>query len=270
MMKRRKYTTEQLDFLRTGYMSMNVRDLTRAFNSHFKSNKTEGQIKAALKNHKIRCGRAHKDRLIDRNRLFSPDQVEFLIKNYSGRSIAEMTELFNNHFGTRRTRQQIKTAVHNRGITSGRTGHFPKNHKPWNHGTKGQGLTGANRGSFQKGNLPPNRKPLGSERICSKDGYVYIKVAGWDHNFNRPTRWKQKHIHIWEQKNGPVPDGFCLKFIDGDKTHIDTSNLRLISRVLNLRLNKHGYNDAPDEIKPSILALARMETKMFKKMKGAG
>jgi len=260
-MKRFRYSTKQIEFLRIGYLSMNVRDLTKAFNKRFKIKKTESQIKAALANHKILCGRSHKDRLVNRLRLFTEKQVDFLKKNYPGRTVVELRKLFNAKFYTNMTRQQIKTAVHSRGITCGRTGQFLKGHKPWNTGTKG--MTGANKTSFKKGLVPANHRPLGSERICQKDGYVWIKVAEWDSNFHRPTRWKPKHVHVWEQENGPVPKGFILKFIDGDKENVDPSNLMLISLALNLRLNKHGYNDAPAEIKPSILALAKMEVKMF-------
>ena len=122
---------------------------------------------------------------------------------------------------------------------------------------------GPNRTSFKKGNVPANIKPLGHERIDAKDGYIWIKVAEEDPYTGFPTRYKLKHYHIWEQENGPVPDGFILRFIDGDKTKIELDNLMLVSMAVNLRLNKHGYNDAPDELKPSILAMAKLEVKTF-------
>ena len=243
---------------------MNARDLTSAFNAHFNSDRTETQIKSALSSYKIRCGRAHKDRLINRLRLFTPEQIKFLKKEYTGRSVSELRTVFNETFGTNLSRQQIRSAVHNRGIVSGRTGHFPKGHKPWNCGTKGQGLTGANRGSFKKGNVPPNRKPLGSERICPKDGYIYIKVAERDPYTGFPTRYKQKHVHTWEQKNGPVPDGYAVIFKDGNKLNCDDpDNLVLVSRAELLMLNQIGHKDAPDEIKSSILALAKLRVRIF-------
>jgi len=243
---------------------MTVRDLTAAFNKNFRMNKTEGQIKFALQNHKIRCGRAHKDRLINRLRLFTSEQIDFLKNNYPGRTVVELRILFNAEFNTKMTRQQIKSAVQNRGIVCGRTGQYEKGHKPWNHGTKGQGLTGANRGSFKKGNVPPNRKPLGSERICSKDGYVYVKVAERDPYTDFPTRYKLKHVHTWEQKNGPVPDGYVVIFKDGNKLNCDDpDNLVLVSRAELLMLNRFGYKDAPDAVKSSILALSKLKVEIL-------
>jgi len=259
--KKFRYTKKHLDFLRTGYLSMNIRDLTKAFNKRFKIKKTENQIKSALANHKIICGRKHGERLITPRRLCTPAQDEFIRIEYLKHSVKELTAILNNKFGTEFTEQQIKTYVKNNKIQSGRTGCFEKGHRNWNKGTKG--LCKPNSGSFKKGRVPANHKKLGSERTDKKDGYVWIKVAEWDPNFHRPTRWKCKHVHLWEQKYGPVPEGFVLKFIDGDKENVDPSNLMLISLSLNLRLNKHGYNNAPAEIKPSILALAKMEVKMF-------
>lgn len=267
-MKKRKfkYTEKHLDFLRIGYRSMKVSDLAEAFSSHFGIQKTEGEIKAALQNHKIRCGRAHKDRLVNRLRLFTPEQVEFLRTYYKGRSVAELTDVFNGRFGAGMTRMQIRTAVKNRGFTSGRTGWFPAGNVPWNQGTRGMGLTGANKRSFKKGSVPANRKPVGSERIDT-DGYIYIKVEEPDPYTGFPTRYKLKHVHVWEQENGPVPDGMCLMFKNGIQLDCEPENLALVSRAELLRLNQLGYKDAPEDLKPSLLLLAAVETKTFKLMR---
>lgn len=246
---------------------MNIRGLTTAFNKKFGSQKTEGQVKSTLKNHSIRCGRKPKDRLITRWRLFTEDQARFIRENYGGRSIAELTVLFNDRFGASRTWQQIKTFVNNRGITSGRTGHFAKGHTSWNSGTKGQGLTTANKRSFKKGTIPPNRNPLGTERICSKDGFILIKIAEKNPYTGFPTRYKHKHVYIWEQANGPAPKGMVVAFIDGDKTRCELDNLMLISRAELLNLNRYGYKDMPAELKPSVLALSKLQVKTWAKEK---
>lgn len=256
-----KYTAEQIEFLRTGYQSMNARSLTRVFNMQFAMHKTEVQIKSTLQNHRIFCGRKHKDRLISRLRIYTSEQIEFLRNNYAGRRTIELAVMFNDRFGTNKTTQQIKTAVHNRGIISGRTGRFENGHKPWNTGTKGLGLTGANITSFKKGNVPANRRPLGSERIDSKDSYILIKIAEQDPRTGFSTRYKHKHVYIWEQANGPVPEGMVVVFRDGDKLNIEPENLMLISRAELLKLNQYGYKDAPDKLKLSILALTKLEVK---------
>ena len=139
-------------------------------------------------------------------------------------------------------------------------GRFYKGHTTWNAGTKGQGLTGPNSGSFKKGNVPPNRKPLWSERIDTKDGYVLMKVPEKDPHTGFPTRYRFKHVWIYEQIHGPVPDGHVVIFKDQDKRNFDPDNLVAIKRAELLQINKAGYREAPDELKPSILALGKLKT----------
>jgi len=267
-MKSKKYTDKQIEFLRPGYLLMSVRDLAKSFNKEFGTEKTEGQIKSTLQNHKLRCGRKPKDRLINRLRLFTSGQITFLRDNYVGRSVVELTKLFNERFGVSLTREQIKTAVANRRITSGRTGCFPKGHRPWNCGTKGQGLTGANSGSFKKGNVPANRKPLLTTRVCPKDGFILMKIPETDPYTGFPTRYKHKHVYIWEQKHGPRPKGMVVAFIDGDKTNCEPENLMLITRAELLNLNRHGYKSVPNSLKSSVLALSTLQVKTWRKEKG--
>lgn len=146
---------------------------------------------------------------------------------------------------------------------SGKTGRFLEGHRPWNHGTKGQELTGANSKSFKKGNEPPNRKPLWTERVCKKGGVVLMKVPERDPYTGGSTRYKRKHVYIWEQEHGPVPKGMVVAFIDGDKLNCEPENLMLISRAELLALNQHGYKNMPDELKPKVLALAKLRVKIW-------
>lgn len=265
MKKKFKYTAEHLEFLRDGYQSMPIRDLVPAFNKVFGLVKTAVQIQSALKSHRITCGRKHSERMMPL-RIFTPEQIQFLRAHYMGRNVAELRDIFNKHFGADKTWKQIKFAVHNRNIVCGRTGRFEKGYVSWNKGTKG--LTSVNVTSFKKGNNPPNRKPLGSERICSKDGYVLIKVAERNPHTGSPTRYKHKHVHLWEKDNGPVPSGMVVAFKDGNKLNFDPGNRMLISRAELQALNKHGYSKAPDELKPSVLALVKLKVKTFAKARG--
>ena len=179
--------------------------------------------------------------------------------NYKMIGVKEITLLLNERFQINLKPSQVKTYVQNHGIKSGRTGCFKKGHTPANKGTKG--LTGANPGSFKPGNVPPNRKPMGAERICSKDGYILKKIKEVDPYTGFGTRYRLKHIHIWEQANGPVPEGQVVAFIDGDKTNCRLENLMLISRLELLNLNQLGYKDMPGALKPSALALAKLRAK---------
>jgi hypothetical protein len=264
---RDSYTEAHLRFLRKAYASMKVQDLTIAFNKQFGTSKSEVAIKSALSNNKIVCGRKGSERLINHERLYTPEQRQFIFDHHVGRSRAEMADLFNRRFGANMTVVQVKAFVANRHLNSGLTGRFEKGQIPPNKGTKG--LTGANRTSFKKGDIPSNTRQLYAERI-SKDGYVEIKVPEKNPYTGCPTRFRLKHIWIWEQSHGKIPVSHAILFKDGNPLHCALDNLMLIKRSELLRLNKHGYKEAPAEIKPTVLALAKLEVKTFEAIKGEG
>jgi hypothetical protein len=107
-------------------------------------------------------------------RAYTTEQVDWLRENYPLMPLDALHTAFNAQFGQARTRDAIKATLGREKITSGRTGRFEQGQHPWNRGSKG--IMRANVCSFKKGNVPPNRKPLYSERICTKDGYINISV----------------------------------------------------------------------------------------------
>ena len=74
-------------------------------------------------------------------------------------------------------------------------------------------------------------------------------------------------MHVYEQGHGPVPKGMVVSFKDGDKTNCEPDNLMLISKAELLNLNQKGYKDLPADLKPSVLALAKLQVKTFEKAK---
>ena len=128
-----------------------------------------------------------------------------------------------------------------------------------------------NSGNFKPGDVPPNRRPLWSERIDSKDGFILIKVPERNPHTGFPTRYKHKHVWVWEQANGPVPEGHAVVFRDSDKLNCSIENLILLSRAELLSLNLHGYREMPTELKPIVLTMARIEAKAgFRTRPGRG
>ena len=255
-----RYSAEQEEFLRERHLT-SLAVLVEAFNARFETQQTRGAIHSFFNNHGIKRVRHKPGKGNGKPRSFTPEQVQWLRENIAGRSHAEIASELNTLFNDNKTVEQIKTFIGNRGLNTGRTGCFETGHKPWNNGTKGQKLTGPNAGTFKKGNVPANREPLWDERICPKDGYILMKVPERDPHTGFPTRYKHKHVWIWEQANGPVPEGMAGFLIDADKLHCELVNLMLVTRGELLLLNLHKYKDHPPEIRPSILALAKLEAK---------
>jgi hypothetical protein len=239
---------------------MQVPKLTKRFNLKFGTEKTDSQIKSCLSNHGLTCGRPTGNPK-GAYRLYTPREAQFLRDNYTGRTVVDLTILFNRRFHRDMTQRQIKTFVHNNGITCGNTGCFVKGHRPWNTGTKG--LTGANKTSFRKGHIPENIKPLGAERL-NVYGYLEIKISEQNPYTGASTRYQLKHVHIWEKAHGKVPQGFCLAFKDGNPLNCILDNLILLSRDELLELNQSHYKEAPPEIKPNLLMLSKLNRKIAK------
>ena len=253
------YSKEQIQFLREGFPKMFLPELTDAFNTRFSLNKTPGQLKAAMKNHRIRCGRKSGEYNKGRLRAFTYAQKDYIEEKYKLLSLSELTNEFNKQFDTDKSESQIRGFIRNQKIKSGRTGHYEKGSAPFNKGTVG--LMKPNSGTFKKGHVPATIKPLGSERICSRDGFILVKIAERNPHTGCATRYKHKHIIVWEKHNGPVPEGKVVAFIDGDKMNCSPDNLMLISRAVLLYLNRNGYKDIQDELKPTLRALAALVTK---------
>lgn len=164
----------------------------------------------------------------------------------------------------------IKSLMHRRGWTTGRTGCFEKGIVPANKGKRcPEGVGGrhpnARRTQFKKGAKPHTYKGPGHERIDPRDGYVIIIVDEPNPWTGASTRPVHKHRHLWEKANGPIPKGHFLKCIDGDKTNTDPSNWQLLPRSVLPRLNggprgRHlAYDQASPEVRPTLVALAQLE-----------
>lgn len=258
MAKNKAYTKEQLDFLRTGYKSMTVENLTREFNTEFNENKTVVAIKAILYKNGIKCGRAYGERLIPRYRIYSDDHLDFLREGFKTQEISELTKAFNDHFGMDKTVVQIHGLMSRKGIRANRTGHFAPGHKSWNAGTKGK--TKRNKTSFKPGQLPPRTKPIGYERI-GKDGYMEVKVS------NTYPFFQYKHVKIYIENYGPVPKGHCVIFKNSDNRNFAPENLEAVSRAELLKLNQNGYKKHHPDLKPAVLALSKLQVKTKERSK---
>lgn len=149
------------------------------------------------------------------------------------------------------------------GWSSGRTGRFEKGQISHNKGKKGVIYPGCEKGWFKpgvrRGVATKLYQPIGSERV-GKSGYIERKV-----NDDLPPRrrWRAVHLIRWEGANGTVPEGHVLKCLDGDRTNTAPDNWVCVPRALLPRLaaGKKGiaYDTAPAKLKPTLLAIARLE-----------
>lgn len=152
-----------------------------------------------------------------------------------------------------------------RGDNPGIPYRFKPGHVPANKGLRRPGWYAGNMRAtqFKKGERSSTAArmyvPIGTERL-SKDGYRERKYTDAR---TGPYRWEAVHILLWEQHHGPVPRGYAVGLIDGNKKNVVIGNLVLLSRADLMRRNTwHNY---PKEIGDLILARARLVRQINKR-----
>jgi hypothetical protein len=189
-----------------------------------------------------------------RRRKWTDRQVAYLIRHYADRDTEVLCQRL------RRKPEQIYAKAQALGlrkprdysVRAGRIGaqhpkaiahRFVKGQEPPNKGKRieefmsKEGIERSSRTRFQPGQLPHNTQPVVHERV-SKDGYIYIKVS-------MTEKMVLKHRYVWEQANGPVPDGHCVAFRDGNRQNCELSNLYLLSRGDNAR--RRTQEETPEQ-----------------------
>lgn len=189
---------------------------------------------------------------------YTDEMKQFILDNYKGRYNQELADLFNQKFNTNITSRTIKSYKANNKLNSGLTGKFRKGQTPHNKGKKmpKEVYEKVKHTMFAKGNVPPNHRPVGSERI-SKDGYIEVKVA-------EPNKWRLKQRVVYEEAKGEIPEGCPIIFLDGNKRNFDIDNLRCITRSELLYLNCNGLNNS-NEITETGILMARLDRTKNKK-----
>lgn len=160
---------------------------------------------------------------------WSDEEKEYLKEIRKGRSYKEIASAMNEKFNIEYTETQIGAALKRYKLTNGINRRFKKGIVPWNKGIKG--YMGANGTSFKSGDIPPNWRPVGSERI-KIDGYTEVKVEG--------GKWKLKHRLKYEEYHGEIPKDYVIIFANGDKGNFSKENLIAISRNKLKTMNKYN------------------------------
>ena len=196
---------------------------------------------------------------------YSPEELAW-IKAHSGQPRKDLHAAFQTRFDrTDVSKDAIKALCTRKGWKTGRSGRFVKGQVSITKGMKMPFNPNSARTQFKKGVLPHNHRGPGHERICPKDGYVTLIVAEQNPWTGAKTRPVLKHRWLWEKANGPIPNGHVLKCLDGDKTNCDPENWELVSQSMLPRLagGRHGkgYDDHTPELRPTVLAIAKLEDK---------
>lgn len=179
---------------------------------------------------------------------WTDEMLEFAIANNDKMTRPEIAKHLRERFSSdpRINHKSVARKLRSLGYKSPISGCFKKGMTPWNKGVKG--YMGANRTSFKKGQASHNQRPIGSQRICSKDKCLIEKVA-------EPDVWDYKHRMLWREHYGEIPEDCVIRFIDKDRMNITIENLICVPQGANSVLNLHNRADTdnPDLNKAIIL-----------------
>lgn len=259
------YSAGEIAWLEANRM-MVISDFHKAFVAEFGRNDVSAAHLHGLRKRKgWKVGRAP-DRYKGRRTKYSDVEIDWLRQNCT-LPISVFHRVFSEKFGRNDVSAANLHSLRKReGWKTGRTGHFEKGHVSQNKGKTclpGQGgrHPNAQATQFKKGLLPHNFRGPGHESI-DEDGYVWI-VIDEPNPWTGASTWRvHKHRWCWERQNGPVPEGYVLKCLDGDKLNTYPSNWEVVPQGMLPRLNgKSGrnYDHAPAELKPAIMAVAKLE-----------
>lgn len=258
----KRYSNEIYEFIRNNVKGVSTEYLATITNEKFGTEFTPQKMKSFKKNHGLKSGVKGSFFLKGKSKLFTPEIKEFIKNNALGLYNKDLTELVNKTFKTNYTVNQIDCYKANNKISSGLTGQFKKGSIPHNKGQKMsvEVYEKCSKTMFKKGHPPHNYRPVGSELI-TKDGYIVVKTK-------EPNIWQSKHVVLWEQHNGPLPENHKVIFLDGDRQNIKIENLKMVSAdewcEFTCRLKVSNQNP---EITESGLALAKLKCTIRKTKK---
>lgn len=224
----KKFSSEQVKWLKDNFNKYAYRDLTNKFNEQFKTKRTIPSIKS--KCHKIGLFR-YKGKSKEEFHNYTKEQNEWILSNCCEMTHSQLVSEFNKKFGTKiknrallshRRRKLIKTT------TEGRT-------KQWES---------------------IRRKKDGT--IMWSKGTAYIKTDG---------KWKRLARHIYEKNNGKLPPNTQVIFLDCDHTNFELSNLKAISKEKIVKLNKNRLIFGEPEIVKTALMVYELDDVLKEKSK---
>lgn len=262
------YSDAEMQWLEANRM-MVISDYHYAFCIQFqRSDVTAAQLHGLRKRKRWKIG-TNKGRTTGRSTAFTPLQLDWLRDNCFMRLGCYHLVFCASFNRTDISADNLHGLRKRKGWKTGRSGHFEKGAAPANKGKKMPFNANSAATQFKAGQSPANIKYAGHERL-HKNGYVYISVEETNPHTGFERRYVLKHRWFWEKANGPIPEGMCLKCVSDDVRNADPSNWELVSRGLLPRLNGksgRGYDDAPPELKPTIMAVAKLEHELHGRRK---
>lgn len=262
----KKYNREFYEFVRNHIKGTRYYKMVEMVKEKFGIEMSVKAMNSYCKRYGLKNGLFHSSEDTRPHKVTTPEMDEYIREINSMRTAKEVAQMVNEKFGTSFTQEQIKGYRARHKLVSGLTGRFEKGQIPHNKGKKmpPEVYEKVKATMFKKGNRPHNTLPVGTEIAdATPEHYIKIKIA-------EPNVWKYKHQLIWEEHNGPVPEGMNITFLDGNNRNFDISNLAMITNAENSLLTTLKLRKNKSELTAEGINIAKLHLAMKKLKKKKG
>ena len=224
-------------------------------------------------------------------RLLTDEMLQYLKDNIAGATHQEITDQINARFSTNFTKEQIANLAVRKGIKNGmwqRRSVFPEHIRKFMaenckgnraremvvllNDTFGTNYTEKQIAAYYrkhglKSGVASRYVPIGT-LIFRKDSWYYEKVADGP---NPNKNWKAKHVMVWEEANGPVPEGHMVIFLDGNRRNYQLENLALCPYDVGMEMNHMNlrFDNAQLTKTGMLIAKVNLQARRRQKKRGA-
>lgn len=159
---------------------------------------------------------------------FTKEMREFIFANSEGLTFEEMCEMLDAKFGADIPQSKLRSFYQNNKIKCGVT-------------------------------VIVNSKPVGTI-VTDKDGYLRRKTE--------TGKWELLHRLLWEETNGPIPEGCKVTFLDGNKQNVSIDNLVMVTNAEQMILAKDGLRFQDPQLTKTGLLIAKVKIAAKQRKKG--
>ena len=215
------FTKEQKDFIQENAKSFYFRkDLADALNEKFNTDITPSQIKDFLRHNKLKLKQPYHE--------WTEEEVLFITTALKEHSKKDAIMLFNEKFPEKITLAQLKRLQSKYNIAARDDGRLQENHSL-------------------------NQSPIGTETIWTQGNYKYIGIK-----IKEPSVWVHKHIYVYENAYGKLPESHVVIFLDGNTLNCDLDNLMAIEKRINVIMNRRKLPRNSKEETLCSIAIAKL------------
>ncbi len=242
------------------------------------------QLELKLKKAGVRGQGSGIGRRLQKRRFWNENEKAVVREEYAETATAEIAKRLGRpvgqvyqaaaRLGVKKSRAFLAALGKEKLLAAGAPYRFAPGHPPANKGLRhARGWAPGRMAETQfkkgerRGKAAENWKPVGTISIDTQ-GVRRIKVRealpGEAYGSGNVKAWPLLNRWIWKQAHGPIPPGYKIAFIDGDRGNCEPENLEIISEAEMMRRN--SVHNLPKELADVIQLAGALKRKLRTRM----